>query len=148
MIRPERIDKLGGLHAARRLFKSENHRWPMIPVEVPRDEWPDTCRRMDAESDEPPRLSVWRSRDHLVQVFDESDRMPGLVRISVNRTDIDHRGGWKDGIAWDDLQRIKRFVGYGDRDAVEVYPPDRYVINRANIRHLWVLPGALPWRWT
>ena len=87
-----------------------------------------------------------RSRAHLVQVFAEAD---GVVRLSVQRTDIRPDGEWADGISWDDLQRLKAEAGYGDREAVEVYPPDADVVNVAAIRHLWVLPEGerVPFSW-
>jgi hypothetical protein len=46
------------------------------------------------------------------------------------------------------LQRLKAECGYADRDAVEVYPRERDVVNVANLRHLWVMrePLAFAWR--
>lgn len=89
--------------------------------------------------------SVWRSRDYLVLVYVEEG---GMRRLSVLRTEIDGQR-WADGIPWDDLQRLKREAGFGDRDALEVYPRDDDVVNVANMRHLWVMPeGAyVEWAW-
>lgn len=42
---------------------------------------------------------------------------------------------------------IKRQLGYGDFDAVEVYPKDNDVVNVANIRHLFILNEPLPFIW-
>lgn len=53
-----------------------------------------------------------------------------------------------DGITWDELQALKRQCGFGDRFAVEVYPADLDVVNVGNLRHLWVLQGALPFAWS
>lgn len=91
-------------------------------------------------------VSVWRSKDYLVQLF--SSNHPGVcVRMSVNRTGIDSNGGWKSDIPWEDLQRIKNEIGFGDFDAVEVYPADNDVVNVANMRHLWVLNAPVEFAW-
>ena len=88
---------------------------------------------------------AWRSREFLVQQCDETG---GVIRLSVNRTHVDPSTmRWLDGITWDDLQRLKSEAGFGDREAVEVFPPDGNVVDVANIRHLWVLPERLPFSW-
>ncbi|PRZ51176.1 hypothetical protein BX589_12017 [Paraburkholderia fungorum] len=90
-------------------------------------------------------IEVWRSRDFLVQVFAERD---GIVRASVNRTSVNSgTDRWLDGITWDELQRIKREIGRGQLDAVEVFPADRDVVNVANMRHLFILADPLPFAW-
>lgn len=87
-----------------------------------------------------------RNNAFYVEVYEAPDEM---LRLSVNRTELEDSGRWKDGISWDDLQKIKSQLGYSDRDAVEVYPKDQDVINTANKRHLWVLPEgrALEFIW-
>lgn len=87
---------------------------------------------------------MWRSRTHLVQVFNASQ---GWIRISVIRTEIGDdkhpkhdRDNFIDGITWDDLMRIKREVGRGSFDAVECFPADMDIVNLAAMRHLWILP--------
>jgi hypothetical protein len=85
---------------------------------------------------ETPPFKVLRNKDFLVQLFRES---ASVVRMTVNRTMICNRGMWLEGISWDELQEIKSKVGYGHRDAVEVYPADKDVVNVANMRHLFVL---------
>jgi hypothetical protein len=90
-----------------------------------------------------PMIELWRSRHFLLQVFDESHRgeyCAGMVRLTVNRTDVDQDGRWLDNITWDDMQRLKRECGRGDNDAVEIFPRDVDLVNVANMRHLWVLP--------
>ena len=70
--------------------------------------------------------------------------------ITVNATTVQgSTGEWGDNIPWRELQRIKREVGYGDRDAVEIFPADRDVVNVANMRHLWIVskPIEFAWRW-
>ena len=90
-----------------------------------------------------PPKRAWASRTHLVQLFDDR----GTDRLSICRADIDNRGMWLDGITWDELQRIKSEIGYGDRWAVEIFPPDDKVINVANLRHLWLLPSSPDFGW-
>jgi hypothetical protein len=91
---------------------------------------------------------VWRSRKFLVQEHLEK----GVIRLSViDASKIkafgkqDYKFG--DSITWDDLQRIKAEVGYGDRCAVEVYPPDSLIVNVKNMRHLWILDEIPPYCW-
>lgn len=93
------------------------------------------------------QLRVLRSRDFLVQEF--AANAPAKVRLSVCRTTL-YGDRWQDGITWDDLQQIKRECGYGDADAIEVFPADADVVNVANMRHLWVMsePVACAWRKT
>jgi hypothetical protein len=105
---------------------------------VPAIEW-DHIKSMGVK-----RIEVWRSRDFLVQVFAEKD---GVERLTICRTSPDGND-WEDRIAWDDLQRLKRECGRGERDAVEIYPADRDLVNVANMRHLWVTPTNIPFKWT
>src|SRR5690606_15920558 len=88
--------------------------------------------------------AVWRSRDFLVQGVKEP---AGIIRLSICRTNLDRKGDWTDGITWDQLQRLKSEAGFGDLDAVEVYPAASDVVNVANLRHLWVFPAPLPFAW-
>lgn len=46
--------------------------------------------------------------------------------------------------SWWEAQRIKNELAGPDATAVEVYPPQREVVDDANAYHLWVLPQALP----
>lgn len=108
-------------------------------TEVPESEWP------QVETNER-RIKVWVSHNFLVQAFLEHHDS-GILRLSVNRVKITKSGAWKDRITWDELQAIKREVGYGDYYAVEVYPRDRDIVNVANMRHLWVMPEPLPLGW-
>lgn len=106
-------------------------------VEVPRGHWAPVMQGGV--------LRVWRSRNFLVQ--ERPARDPAIVVLAVNRT---QRGPerWLDGISWDELQQIKFECGYGNHDAVEVYPRDADVVNVANMRHLWIMrDGSLPFAW-
>jgi len=121
----------------RRQFERDNAKQPIELRKLPRELW---------ASNPPPQLeTVFRSRDFLVQVFTESGG--AIARLSVCRTELSG-DRWKDGIEWEELQRIKRECGYGNRDAVEVFPSDADVVNVANMRHLWILeaPASFAWR--
>lgn len=116
--------------AQRRQLARDNDKLPDFMLPVPRQAWP-------IRSEGPEPVAVFRSRRFLAQVFDAHG---GVLRISVCTTTLTTGGRWEDGITWDELQQIKREIGFGGRDAVEVYPPDRDVVNVANMRHLWVMP--------
>lgn len=45
---------------------------------------------------------------------------------------------------WHEMQRIKNELAGETATAVEVYPPAAEVVDDANMFHLWVLPGPLP----
>ena len=124
-------------HAAKHMA-AESTKYPPYLVMVPEYEWP---------SAQPLGLkNVWRSRDYMVQVFDASH--PSVfARMTVNRVGIDSKVGWKQDIPWEDLQRLKSECGFGQLDAVEVYPSDMDVVNVANMRHLWILSEPLPFAW-
>jgi len=126
--------------AAAKYLQEQNARWPAHLVTVPRHEWSERALASGL-------AAVWRSRGYLVQVFNEDDADSVLVRLSIIRTGIQSDGGWVQDIPWEDLQRLKREAGYGDFDAVEVFPRDADVVNVANIRHLWILRGPLPFAW-
>lgn len=119
----------------RKALDRENERWPVNGREIPREQWPQDL--------EMTRLRVIRSRDYLVQVFDADS---GL-RISVNRTKLLGTGRWDDGLTWDELQAVKKMIGYGDYWAVEIYPADDSVVNVANMRHLWILKEPPTFGW-
>lgn len=90
-------------------------------------------------------IAAWRSNRFLVQLFAAAD---GAQRITICRTSIDVvTGRWLDGITWQEIQDIKRAIGFGDRDAVEIYPADADVVNVANMRHIWLVDlVAFAWR--
>ena len=123
-----------------RHLREESKRFPEHLVDIPRDQWP-------ARAAESGLLRVLRSRDFLVQVFNEG-RERVIVRLSVCRTRLNAAGTrWEDGITWDDLQRLKCEAGYADMDAVEIYPARANVVNVANVRHLWVMAKPVPFAW-
>lgn len=124
--------------AAKKYLAQENAKWPAQLKDWPSEEWPSRGA--------PDVLRVLRSRHFLVQEF--RTQAPAIVRLSVNRTALTSDGGWEQDITWEELQRLKREAGYGEFDAVEVFPPDADVVNVANMRHLWILPaGSLAFAW-
>ena len=123
--------------AQRRELERQNAKLPRELQLVPRNEWPPHHATISR---------VWRSRDFLVQEYTEA--APVLVRLSVLRTTMDPKSGrWVDGITWDELQSIKAECGYGNHDAIELYPPDSDVVNVANLRHLWVMREIQMFGW-
>lgn len=97
----------------------------------------------------PGLIKALRNRQFMVQLYEPEPHQAAhvLVRISVNYAVLDDRGGWVDGITWDQLYAIKAAIGYGQHDAVEVYPGVAPLVNVANIRHLWVMRAPLPYAW-
>jgi hypothetical protein len=88
------------LREKRRRLQQDNRAYRTgVFVELPMEMWPD----MDGRQVTVARVAVWRSREFLVQAIME----PGMLRLSVNRTELDASGNWKDGITWDELQAIK-----------------------------------------
>lgn len=123
----------------RRRLARENDKLPSALVAVPESQWPER---------HPPRLvKVWRSRDFLVQEYaPETVGMPRRLSICTSSINV-NAGRWEDGITWDDLQRLKREAGYGDIDAVEIYPKDCDTVNVANLRHLWLMDAPIMFAW-
>jgi hypothetical protein len=98
--------------------------------EIPREQWP------FMQSIETVPLRVWLSNDYLAVLYQQ--RIDGKLRLTVNRTRMNGRS-WRDGITWDELQRIKNETLGADVWCVEVYPPESELVNVSNMRHLWVL---------
>jgi len=119
----------------RRKLERDNAKQPLELREVPRELWPNP---------DGPQQRVLRSRDFLVQEFIAP--FPAKVRLTICRTSL-AGDRWQDGITWDDLQRLKRECGYGDADAIEIFPADMDVVNVANMRHLWVMAEPVEFAW-
>jgi hypothetical protein len=84
------------------------------------------------------RLKTFVGIKYMAQLFQEPN---GMIRLQVSRLDR------KQGISWDDLQAVKDALGYGDYDAVEVYPRTQDVVNLGNFRHLWIMKKHLDFVW-
>jgi len=111
---------------------------------VPREQWPSFDRlRL-------PPVRVWRDLDFLAMLYEVPNHsLHG--RLTVCRAAgvkiVDGHAVYRDGITWDDLMTVKAACGFRDSWAVEVFPPDSYVVNVANMRHLWLLPEAPTFAW-
>lgn len=123
-------------------LRRDNREWPNRLAPVPMKMWP---RDHLSEATTANRIDVLRSRDFLCQIVREPD---GSVRMTINRTDQDKDGNWRDGITWDELMELKRQAGYGEALAIEFYPPDKDIVCVSNMRHLFVIQnGQLPKHW-
>lgn len=109
-------------------------------IEIPRAQWPQDIPTTQGSD----RISVWQSRDFLVQLFSEADF---VLRLTINRTKLLPNGSFADAITWDELMAIKRDCGFPDKWAVEVFPDDRQIVNVGNMRHLWLLPSRPSFAW-
>lgn len=90
---------------------------------------------------------VWLSVAFLAVVYKQGGDTASH-RVSINRVEFDTaEGRWKEGITWDELQAIKAGIGFGDRCAVEIFPPDKSLVNVANMRHLWILKEPPDFMW-
>lgn len=118
----------------------ENAKWAVALRAVPEADWPASARGTKRA----PLIGAWRSRDFLVQAFQERR---DIVRLSINRTEVGLDLKWKDGVTWDEIQRLKREAGFGDRCAVEIYPADADIVNDTNTRHIWLLPKLPAYAW-
>lgn len=125
------------LRDARRYLHETSKAYPNHLVPVAKEKWP----QMDLKF---PPVQVWRSRALVVQIYARQD---GGTRVSVNRAELEAEHKWKDGLTWDDLQRVKGEIGFGDAWAVEIFPPENSVVNVANIRHLWIISEAPAFAW-
>jgi hypothetical protein len=123
------------IKAKRLHLREQNKRFGPHLVEIPRCDWTGDPLHQP--------VRVWQSKDFCVQQRESN----GHTLLCVCRTAINSDGGWKDGITWDELQRLKCEAGYADRWAIECYPPNDLVVNVANFRHLWLLPQPPAFGW-
>lgn len=79
-------------------------------------------------------MCAWVSDDFVAGMFRQND----VWRLSVAR--IDHS---EVPLSWEELMQVKRDCGFGDHDALEVYPRDEDAFNSGNIRHLYFV-GEVP----
>jgi len=137
------LEAFRGTLAQNRVYlKQQNRLYTRELEQVPREKWP---LGIFPERERYIVDAVWRSCDFLVQVIKQDD---GHIRLSINRTQIDDSGHFKDNITWDELQHIKNSCGFKTQAAVEIFPPASKTVNVANMRHLWVLPEPPPFMWT
>jgi len=123
-------------------LERENKNWSRELKEIPPEDWPEM-----KWTNKP--IKVFRSDRILVQVFQEDQ---GLIRIAANICEIVMSVNppfwkYKDGLTWNDLQKIKNEVGYANKDAVEIFPNADDEVEIFNIRHLWVCPTPVWFAW-
>lgn len=58
-----------------------------------------------------------------------------FVHEEIGWIEVQHDGN----VNWEALQKIKNDIWGEDAVAIEVYPPEKYVVNTGNWRHLWRL---------
>lgn len=110
--------------------------------EIAHDDWPDEIRGMTQWALGKP-LRVWCSRRFIAILYEDN----GRERLSICRAELNDAGAYRDGITWDELQRLKHEAGFGNRWAVEVYPSDEAIVCLSNMRHLWLLNEPPPQAW-
>lgn len=137
--------------AAQKYARAEVAKRPAVLTELPQAEWP----RAYAVAETRP-THVWVSQKYLVQMFDEKpfhtthngrEVFVDTRRLSINRVTLKQDGHWEEGLSWEELQQVKREIGFGDWYGVEIYPRDRDIVNVANLRHLWILAAPLSIGW-
>jgi hypothetical protein len=72
--------------------------------------------------------ATWMSDDFVAGMFKQGS----LWRLSIARA-----GAGAAPMSWEDLMKVKRDCGFGEQDALEVYPSDEDIFNTGNIRHLY-----------
>ncbi len=83
-------------------------------------------------------VGAWLNNRYSVQHVQRG----GLEVLMIRR----HDGGAS--FPWPDLQRIKNEIAGADREAVQVFPRSREVVDSANMAHLWLVPAGDRCRWT
>ncbi len=75
-------------------------------------------------------------RNRVFAVLERQDAV-GVVHLAVSSLS---------GIrpSWHEMQRIKNEIAGEDATAIEVYPPQDQVVDEADMFHIWVLRGKLP----
>ena len=114
--------------------------------EVPSHKWVNLAKNKDQRTAK--LLKVHKNDEFLVQILEDKS---GYIRLCVNRVwcrfgDESHLI-WQDGISWDELQEIKNALGYHNMWLVECYPPEKDLVNVANMRHLFLLKEPPEYGW-
>lgn len=135
------------LRLLRRALQEENRQWSARMREVPMDSWPAPLQHMAVSlTSRSVPLRAWRSKYFAAVLYDEGVAKPH--RLTVNRAAFADDGRFSGGITWDELMQVKRECGFGERDALELFPADRDVVDVNNLRHLWILTERSPLTWT
>lgn len=90
-------------------------------------------------------VEAWACDRFCVQIY-QHEGHECLCMTRLRRANKVGRYGYS--IPWDEMQRLKRECGRGDRWAVEIFPDDRDLVGVENQRYLWLVdPDTLPFRW-
>ena len=81
-------------------------------------------------------VAAWVNDLYAVQRYDNQTEWGLVIQLSVRS----HHGRT---IPWDDLQRIKDELTGEAATAIEVYPAADDVVDKAPMRHLWILPQTV-----
>ena len=76
---------------------------------------------------------------HRNRVFSVLDR---IAECGVRHLAVSSLTGTRP--TWPDMQRINNELAGADATAIEVYPPQDQVVDDADMFHIWVLRGKLP----
>ena len=79
------------------------------------------------------------TRAHKCRVFSVLDRMDASGARHLAVTSLSEIRP-----TWHEMQRIKDEIAGPDATAIEVYPPKSEIVDDANMFHIWVIPGTLP----
>lgn len=131
--------KKRSIKSLQREVNRDSKKFPRHLIKIPDEQIPPA--RPDFKS---APVEIWRSNKFLLQVFEEDN---GIERLSIQKTRLRDDGEFDDNIGWDDLQRLKSECGRGDKQAIEIFPADKDVVNVANMRHLWVLTEPMEFTW-
>lgn len=135
------------LRVLRKLLQVENAHWPARMREVPMENWPAALQRQAVSlTARSVPVRAWRSKYFVAHLWDEGAAKPR--RLTVHRPAFGDDGRFAGGITWDELMQVKRECGFGERDALELFPADRDVVDVNNLRHLWILTERSPLTWT
>lgn len=72
---------------------------------------------------------------------DQEAKLAGAVHLSI------HDRGRTTKHDWRDFQRIKNELCGEDREAIEIYPAERRLVDESNEYHLWVMPEGIDVGW-
>jgi hypothetical protein len=128
-------------------LRKRYHRSKALKLQYPKDLTPvsyDDIKDVPLPDEQRPDFA-WLSRKYLVLLYAEN-HPENVFRVSVCSTKK-NQNGWLDGFSWDELNEIKRAIGFHDWYAIEIYPPDEKIVNVANFRHLWIMEKSLGIGW-
>lgn len=135
----------------RRLFakaaKKLNAARPRVLTPIPAERFNVAFADLQAKGGPVP-VQAWESQNYHAQLYPEQP-VEGreCLRLSIGRSSVRVDGQFDDNLSWDELMQVKRQTGFADWYALEVYPPDEFIVNVANLRHLWLFGEPWPLGW-